>query len=141
MSYPIGQPGRTWGDEERAQWLSRQTIKRSYEQDVLGKVHALKDRFDVCSYGELVYGPDRYPLRALKSRQWSQDRPTVLVTGGVHGYETSGVHGALLFALHGQCAVERSAVQRAVASVLWERGMPAPQPRQLAVPNCCTVPR
>lgn len=99
MSYPIGEPGRTWGDQERAQWLSRQTVKRSYEQDVLGKVHALSDRFDVCSYGELVYGPDRYPLRALKSRPWSQDRPTVLVTGGVHGYETSGVHGALLFAL------------------------------------------
>ncbi|WP_318284855.1 M14 family metallocarboxypeptidase [Halomonas denitrificans] len=99
MMYPIGQPGRAWSNEERAQWLSRQSVKRSYEQEVLGKVHALEGRFDVCSYGELIYGPDRYPLRALKSRQWSQDRPTVLVTGGVHGYETSGVHGALLFAL------------------------------------------
>jgi len=27
----------------------------------------------------------------------SDDRPWVLVTGGVHGYETSGVHGALSF--------------------------------------------
>jgi hypothetical protein len=27
----------------------------------------------------------------------SADRPWVLVTGGVHGYETSGVHGALQF--------------------------------------------
>ena len=28
---------------------------------------------------------------------WRDDRPWVLVTGGVHGYETSGVHGALQF--------------------------------------------
>jgi hypothetical protein len=31
------------------------------------------------------------------SKQWQQDKPTILVTGGVHGYETSGVFGALRF--------------------------------------------
>jgi hypothetical protein len=35
---------------------------------------------------------------ALRSRGWHSTLPTVLVTGGVHGYETSGVHGALRFA-------------------------------------------
>ena len=34
-------------------------------------------------------------LFALRSRDWSDSLPVVLVTGGVHGYETSGVHGAL----------------------------------------------
>jgi hypothetical protein len=48
-------------------------------------------------YGRLDYPPDHYPLLALRSRELSEDRPWVLVTGGVHGYETSGVHGALQF--------------------------------------------
>jgi len=34
---------------------------------------------------------------AIKSRAWRDDLPVALVTGGVHGYETSGVHGALQF--------------------------------------------
>jgi hypothetical protein len=33
----------------------------------------------------------------LKSRDWNERRDTVLVTGGVHGYETSGVQGAIRF--------------------------------------------
>ncbi len=41
--------------------------------------------------------PEAYPLVALQSRDWRDDLPVVLVTGGVHGYETSGVHGALQF--------------------------------------------
>src|SRR5690606_33014869 len=47
--------------------------------------------------GRLDYPPDSYPLLAVRSRGWRADRPSVLVTGGVHGYETSGVHGALRF--------------------------------------------
>ena len=50
------------------------------------------------TYGTLDYtrlGLGRYPLHAVRSRDWRVDRPTVLVTGGVHGYETSGVQGAL----------------------------------------------
>ncbi|MEI4573019.1 peptidase, partial [Klebsiella pneumoniae] len=39
----------------------------------------------------------RFPLFALKSRPWRDDLPVALVTGGVHGYETSGVMGALEF--------------------------------------------
>jgi hypothetical protein len=38
-----------------------------------------------------------YKMVAVKSRAWVPGRPVALVTGGVHGYETSGVHGALLF--------------------------------------------
>ncbi len=48
-------------------------------------------------YGALAYPPDRYRLLALRSRDVQADLPWVLVTGGVHGYETSGVHGALQF--------------------------------------------
>jgi hypothetical protein len=37
-------------------------------------------------------------LLSIRSRAWDEALPSVLVTGGVHGYETSGVHGALQFA-------------------------------------------
>lgn len=95
--YPIGTPGTPWGDAERAEWLSRQTRQRSYESEVLSVVERLGARFDVEEYGQLTYGADHYPLMALRSRDWREDLPVVLITGGVHGYETSGVHGALQF--------------------------------------------
>jgi hypothetical protein len=96
--YPIGTPGRPWGEVERLEWRTRQRKQRSYADDVLGRVDALRSDFDVLQYSELDYAPDRYPLYALRSRGWNDALPTMLVTGGVHGYETSGVHGALQFA-------------------------------------------
>ncbi len=96
--YPIGTPGQPWGAAERAAWLARQTRQRSYADDVLSAIERLRARFDVVQYGQLEYPPDSYRLFALRSRDWRDALPAVLVTGGVHGYETSGVHGALLFA-------------------------------------------
>ena len=95
--YPIGTPGRPWGMGEIAAWRSRQAVQRSYETEVLGVIETLRARFDVSEYGRLDYAPDSYPLLAIKSRDWRDELPCVLVTGGVHGYETSGVHGALQF--------------------------------------------
>jgi hypothetical protein len=95
--YPIGTPGTPWGAAERAQWLSRQVRHRSYNEDVVKAVERLSDRFDVEVYGQLDYPPDHYRLFAVRSRNWRDDLPVALVTGGVHGYETSGVHGALQF--------------------------------------------
>lgn len=95
--YPIGTKGTAWGSAEREQWRSLQTPRRRYAADVLGVIDRLRSRFDVVPYGELDYAPDRYPLFAIKSRGWRDDLPIALVTGGVHGYETSGVHGALQF--------------------------------------------
>jgi hypothetical protein len=65
--------------------------------DVLSVIETMRTRFDVSEYGRLDYAPDSYPLFAIKSRNWRDELPCVLVTGGVHGYETSGVHGALQF--------------------------------------------
>ena len=97
-TYPIGTPGQPWGAPERAAWLARQVRQRSYADDVLAAVEALRGRFHVDAYGEVGYGSERFPLVALRSREWREDLPIALVTGGVHGYETSGVHGALAFA-------------------------------------------
>jgi hypothetical protein len=95
--YPIGTPGQPWGAEERAQWRARQRRQRSHAEDVVEAIDALRGDFDVIQYGALDYAPDTYPLLAVRSRDWRADRPLALVTGGVHGYETSGVHGALQF--------------------------------------------
>lgn len=96
--YPIGTPGQPWGEAEVALWLSRQTRKRSYEDEVRRRIEALRDRFDIEQYGQLDYQGETFPLLAIRSRGWRDDLPCALVTGGVHGYETSGVHGALQFA-------------------------------------------
>ncbi|MFY3382673.1 M14 family metallopeptidase [Paracidovorax sp. MALMAid1276] len=101
--YPIGTPGQPWGAAERDQWRARQVRQRSYADDVLRAVEALRGRWDVELYGDVVYADahhpaERFPLRALRSHPWQPGLPSVLVTGGVHGYETSGVHGALRFA-------------------------------------------
>lgn len=95
--YPIGTPGKPWGPQEVATWRARQVRQRSYEGGVALRVDALRSCYDVSEYGTLDYAPDRYPLYVLRSQNWNDALPTMIVTGGVHGYETSGVHGALQF--------------------------------------------
>jgi len=95
--HPIGTPGQPWGAAEKAQWRALQVPQRRYADDVVTAVDALRADFDVEQYGTLDYAPDAYPLFAVRSRNWNAALPSVLVTGGVHGYETSGVQGALQF--------------------------------------------
>ena len=96
--YPVGTPLTPWGDSERAAWLAHVgAARRSYADEVLAALAPLKDSFDVVQYGALSQDPERYPLFCVKTRSWVAGKPSVLVTGGVHGYETSGVQGALLF--------------------------------------------
>jgi len=95
--YPIGTAGKRWGEVEKAQWLERQYIRRSYAEHVLQRLQPLQKHFDLEQYGNLSCAPERYPLFAVRSRDWSKDKIIALVTGGVHGYETSGVQGALRF--------------------------------------------
>lgn len=103
----IGTPGAPWGAEEKARWRASVKKRRSYADEVVTRIEGLGARFEVRRYGTLRYGADgEFPLFALKSRAWSDSLPLALVTGGVHGYETSGVHGALLFAERDAAAVE-----------------------------------
>ncbi len=100
--YPIGTPGQPWSPADIAAWRAAQVKQRSYAQDVLAAIEPLRQGFNVAEYGALDCGGERFPLLAIRSRGWSDALPTLLVTGGVHGYETSGVHGALRFvAAHG----------------------------------------
>jgi Succinylglutamate desuccinylase / Aspartoacylase family len=97
--YPIGIPGMPWGAAEKGAWLARQTTKRSYADEVVAQLKArLPVQAELFQYGTLDYrhlGLASHALFALRSRNWHANRPTVLVTGGIHGYETSGVQGAL----------------------------------------------
>ena len=95
--YPIGTPGKAWDESDKAAWFAAQSVKRLYADEVVAKIEALQDDFQVERYGELSYVPGRYPLYVLKSRKWDLNLPNILITGGVHGYETSGVHGAIRF--------------------------------------------
>jgi len=95
--YPVGIPGQPWGDAERAAWRARQVVQRHYANDVVAALNALPDALEIVQYGQLEAITDTYPLLLAKTRNWDPALPTALVTGGVHGYETSGVHGALQF--------------------------------------------
>ena len=97
QEYPIGTAGKKWGENEKAEWLAVQNIKRSYSEEVLTKLEALKVHFDIELYGALSYSPDRYPLYLVKPRTIDPEKANILITGGVHGYETSGVQGAIRF--------------------------------------------
>lgn len=94
--YPIGTIGTPWSETERQQWKKQQTTKRSYLNDVVTEIDTLAMEFDKVCYGQLNYDT-QYDLFVLQTRNWDHDKPTALVTGGVHGYETSGVFGALAF--------------------------------------------
>lgn len=95
--YPIGKAGQPWGAAEVDEWRHRQTRRRSYADDVIARIDALAGRYEILNYGELAYAGETYPLLAVRNAPAARDLPTALVTGGVHGYETSGVLGALAF--------------------------------------------
>ncbi|WP_338364669.1 M14 family metallocarboxypeptidase [uncultured Pseudoalteromonas sp.] len=97
-TYPIGTPNIPWNNSEKTQWLQLQHKKRDYSQLVVSRVNQPNEFLSVEQYGELNYPPLNFALYLFKSKNWQSDRPTVLITGGVHGYETSGVMGALAFA-------------------------------------------
>lgn len=114
LSYPIGTPGIPWGASERKTWRATRKIQRSYHADVvlpLKDFCAQSDCFELVQYGSLAvtdnYNDNGYdgvdsvgrdlPLYAVISKVLSNNKPCVLITGGTHGYETSGVMGALSF--------------------------------------------
>lgn len=91
----IDQP---WDAAQKADWFRKQRKQRSYADDVLVRLRALDpDVFTLEQYGALSCAPQDYPLYAVKVGAWDKDKPVILITGGVHGYETSGVKGTLQF--------------------------------------------
>lgn len=95
--YPIGIPGQPWTSVDRAAWSAARVVQRSYREQVLYRIEHLDAPLVPLRYGALSVDPGRYPLFALQNAQRVEGAPWALITGGVHGYETSGVQGALSF--------------------------------------------
>jgi hypothetical protein len=113
-TYPIGTPGEPWQDEHKAGWLQQRSVQRSYADEVLAKLDGLDAEMSQAQYGALPIDPQRYPLMAVTQRCTRDNAPWVLITGGVHGYETSGVQGAIRF-LHTEAATYRDRLNLLVA--------------------------
>ncbi|NDV23326.1 M14 family metallocarboxypeptidase [Desulfovibrio sp. JC022] len=88
---------KKWGELEKSQWLAETSLEKNYKHDVLDRIFALPDSYRAEKYGQLSYDPQRYPLYALLSANWSAELPSALITAGVHGYETGGIYAALEF--------------------------------------------
>ncbi len=86
------QIAKPWGPDEIANWWAQQVEVRSYNVDVL-------TRLDNLPASALVekYGPGSEEFRLIKVGSWIGSKPKILITGGVHGYETGGVDAALTF--------------------------------------------
>ncbi|MBY0415207.1 MAG: M14 family metallocarboxypeptidase, partial [Bdellovibrionales bacterium] len=89
--------GKPWGPEEKEIWFKNQIIKLSYQKEVVSKINKLKVQFEISTYGSLSINPNEYPVFVIKTKNFDPSKRNILISGGVHGYETSGVHGALLF--------------------------------------------
>jgi hypothetical protein len=96
-TYSIGTAGIKWSSADKKMWRAKQQVKRSYHDEVLTGLLALNTQFNIEQYGTLHYTHGNYALYGVKTHNWDNNKKTVLITGGVHGYETSGVHGALAF--------------------------------------------
>ena len=86
-----------WQLADKENWYKQQKIQRSYQNEVVSQIQKLETEFEIIRYGALSENPERYPLFLIRSKKSDPSKKTVLITGGVHGYETSGVHGALGF--------------------------------------------
>ena len=86
-----------WTPTDRLKWFGEQTIKRSYRKEVVDRILELRTNFAVAEYGTIEVADRAYPVFLVTSKTFDPAKNSVLITGGVHGYETSGVHGALAF--------------------------------------------
>lgn len=107
----------TWKEADKLQWLSKQKFQRSYAKQVLTRIEKLGQvggKIKIKSYGHLslqerqeliINGAslsaeeykNRYPLYYAEIGDITDGKPNIIVTGGTHGYEESGVYGALEF--------------------------------------------
>eukprot|EP00578_Thalassiosira_sp_NH16_P005069 CAMPEP_0181132290 /NCGR_PEP_ID=MMETSP1071-20121207/30916_1 /TAXON_ID=35127 /ORGANISM="Thalassiosira sp., Strain NH16" /LENGTH=340 /DNA_ID=CAMNT_0023218613 /DNA_START=16 /DNA_END=1038 /DNA_ORIENTATION=+ len=110
----IGTSGKPWGVDEYKLWSDTRPKQRCYFTDLAPRIQALEEitcsktnarLFEVVQYGQLPHDDKNFPLFAVRSvDNWSPEKKNIFITGGVHGYETSGVEGAILFLTGGKAA-------------------------------------
>jgi Succinylglutamate desuccinylase / Aspartoacylase family len=60
------------------------------------------EKYRVEQIARVSYGDASWPILCVRPTRWEATRPTVLISGGVHGDEPAGVHAALAFLADGQ---------------------------------------
>ena len=63
-----------WGKAEKDNWFKQQTIKRSYQTEVVAKITKLEGILDISTYGALSYDPARYPLYMIKTKNFDSNK-------------------------------------------------------------------
>ena len=127
VSYHIGTHGKPWSVDERKQWLAERVLHRSYKEEVVAKLDALRERseYEVLDYGALTHDASRYPLYAVKSRDWDVNKPTALVSSVLQPAATAAASAA---------ATASAAASAASASTQAHKPTPTP-PRPHASPG------
>lgn len=89
-----------WTDTYTQQWRAHQKSVRDYQKDVIKRLFnpQITHNFDTIQYGALSHDPEKFPLYYLKSKNWDETKPSLLIEGGVHGYEPSGIFAAIKWA-------------------------------------------
>lgn len=90
---------KPWEKEDKMNWFKDQVIKRSYFLEVVSKIKTFNHCL-VSEYGVIQVLDTSYPVYFISPLTPDSEKLNVLITGGVHGYETSGVHGALEFIIN-----------------------------------------
>jgi hypothetical protein len=93
-SMPI--PGRR-RKKTRQETTYNETGEADYQTDVVARIQQLETHFAISRYGVLSCDPKRYPLYYLKNKNWHDNHPVILLTGGVHGQDCSSISGILRF--------------------------------------------
>jgi hypothetical protein len=75
---------------------AERTIHRSYARDVERPLAALRD-FQAETLCHIEHGAQTYPLFLVRSTAAGTTRPTIFISGGVHGDEPAGVYAAIDF--------------------------------------------
>jgi hypothetical protein len=79
-------------------------MSHSYPR-LVREIESSLERLDgaiVESVGVITHDEGSWPMLCARSAPWDRTRPTVLISGGVHGDEPAGVHAALAFLAEGQ---------------------------------------
>lgn len=89
-----------WNEEHTIAWRAQQKPARDYQKDIIARLFNSKitNHYDAIQYGALSHDPEKFPLYYLKSKNWDTAKPSLLVEGGVHGYEPSGIFAAIEWA-------------------------------------------
>lgn len=82
-----------WSEDQCAAWYDQQPQVRDYNADIYERARAavLPPSLILSSYGH-VHGDF---LLCVEPRQINSAKPSLIITGGVHGYEPSGIEACL----------------------------------------------